>query len=113
MYLDQGSRRKHRGDKWTLIGGVNGGSYSKQHGVQRSYGTLMLYFGDDDAPRPVRHMPNCTAYSTGTGGTASSVCLFLPPLHFKTEPCIMRAHSNITNHHTIFIKTESCIMRAH
>ena len=42
MFLDDGARRRHHGDLWSLMGGANGASINKTHGVQRSYGSLKL-----------------------------------------------------------------------
>ena len=42
MFLDDGTRRRHHGDLWSVMGGKNGASINKKHGVQRSYGALKL-----------------------------------------------------------------------
>ena len=45
-FIDTGSRRKHHGDSWTLMGGSNGSILDIEHGVQRSYGSVTPYGTD-------------------------------------------------------------------
>jgi hypothetical protein len=42
-YVDDGPRRKHHGDLWTLMGGRHGSVQSAAHGLTRSYGSLRLF----------------------------------------------------------------------
>jgi hypothetical protein len=46
LFIDDGARRKHKGDRWKMMGGAHSSSTSQEHGVCRSYGSVKLHGSD-------------------------------------------------------------------
>ena len=98
-FIDTGSRRKHHGDSWTLMGGSNGSILDIEHGVQRSYGSVTLYGTDVKLPAHVytlgltksKHSKGCIKlwHIVGRRGPAAKSEQSVPQLHQQVVPYAM------------------------